>query len=329
MKTSRNILAAASALAFVSGCSVEVAENQTGATSNEVMPAEGNMAGMANDPNNPFAEAEMQMHERMMAATGANASESWVKKMIEHHRGAVAMSSVLIGLGGEEPAVGMARKIVADQGKEIQELERMVQAGGIGAGTTGDADPYKQSDKTMHDRMMAATGSTPTETWIRKMIEHHRGAVDMSNILIAQGGDAKVLEKARATVSTQQKEMTSWNRCWAAAWTWPVLLLQPALLVPRRPPLQRRPRELPNLKPNPTCRRRLPRRRLKLHRRSPQRLSPRPHRRPSRKRLLLRLPVQPSTARWAIVDVNAHRVRWRPQPPPAGCSSRGLALSCA
>jgi uncharacterized protein (DUF305 family) len=205
MKTFRNILAAA--LALVSGCSVQEAENQTAATSNEVTPAEGNMAGMANDPKNPFAEAEMQMHERMMAAPGANASETWVKKMIEHHRGAVAMSSVLIGLGGEEPALGMARKIVADQGKEIEELERLVQAGGIGAGTTGDADPYKPSDKTMHDRMMAAAGATPSETWIRKMIEHHRGAVDMSNILIAQGGDAKVLEKARATVSSQQKEI--------------------------------------------------------------------------------------------------------------------------
>jgi membrane protein involved in colicin uptake len=39
------------------------------------------------------------------------------------------------------------------------------------------------------------------------MIEHHRGAVDMSNILIAQGGDPKVLEKARMTASKQQKEI--------------------------------------------------------------------------------------------------------------------------
>jgi hypothetical protein len=127
-----------------------------------------------------------------------------VKKMIEHHRGAVAMSSVLVGLGGEEPALGLARKIVADQGKEIEELERMVQAGGIGSFITGDADPY---NKTMHDRMMAATGSTPSDMWVRKMIEHHRGAVDMSNILLAQGGDAKVLAKARATVSRQQTEI--------------------------------------------------------------------------------------------------------------------------
>lgn len=162
---------------------------------------------MANDPNNPFGQAEMQMHERMMAATGANASETWVKKMIEHHRGAVEMSNVLIGLGGEERVLAMARMVVTDQGKEIQELERMLQAGGLGAGTNGDADPYKQSAQTMQQRKMAATGANPSETWMRKMIEHHRGAVDMSNVLIDKGGDPKVLEKARTTARKQQQEI--------------------------------------------------------------------------------------------------------------------------
>ena len=207
MKAFRNILAAASIAALMSACSGGGTENQTAANTSEEMPAGNNIAAMENDPNNPYAQAEMQMHERMMAATGANASETWVKKMIEHHRGALAMSNVLIGLGGEEPVLAMARMTVTDQGKEIQELERMLQAGGIGAGTSGNADPYKQSDQTMHQRMMAATGANPSETWMRKMIEHHRGAVDMSNILIAQGGDPKVLEKARLTASTQQAEI--------------------------------------------------------------------------------------------------------------------------
>jgi uncharacterized protein (DUF305 family) len=207
MKSFRNIFAAASIAALMSACSGGGAENQAASNTSGEMPAGDNMAAMANDPNNPYAQAEMQMHERMMAATGANASETWVKKMIEHHRGALAMSNVLIGLGGEESVLAMARKTVTDQGKEIQELERMLQAGGIGAGTSGNADPYKQSDQTMHQRMMAATGANPSETWLRKMIEHHRGAVDMSNILIGQGGDPKVLEKARMTASTQQAEI--------------------------------------------------------------------------------------------------------------------------
>lgn len=206
MKIVRNSLAAASFIAILTACSGGEADNQQAAVPSEQAPAD-NMAAMANDPNNPYAQAEMQMHERMMAAQGANASETWVRKMIEHHRGAIEMSNVLLNQGGEQAVLDKARKTSDEQGKEIQELEKMLQAGSIGAGTTGEANPFTQSEQMMHDRMMAATGENPSDTWIRKMIEHHRGAVDMSNTLIRQGGDPKVLEMARMTVQKQEKEI--------------------------------------------------------------------------------------------------------------------------
>jgi len=212
MKTSRNALLAASMLAVLAACSGGgETDNQTATAPTEEAPG-GSMSAMPNDPNNPYAQVEMQMHERMMAAQGANASETWVRKMIEHHRGAIAMNDILVAQGGEAPVIEMARKTSEDQRKEIQELERMLQAGGIGAGTSGNANPYAQSERTMHDRMMAAVGADPSETWIRKMIEHHRGAVDMSNILIRQGGDPKVLEMARMTAQKQQKEIGELER---------------------------------------------------------------------------------------------------------------------
>lgn len=218
MKLVLNTAAAATALILVSACSGEqAAENQAQAPAGQVETA--SMYAMANDPSNPYTQAEMQMHERMMAAQGANASETWVRKLIEHHRGAIEMSNVLVNQGGEQPVVEKARKTAQDQRKEIQDLERMLQAGGIGAGTTGNANPYTQSEQTMHDRMMAATGANPSETWLRKMIEHHRGAVHMSNILIQQGGDPKVLEKARMTAQKQQKEIHELQRMLAGGET--------------------------------------------------------------------------------------------------------------
>ena len=42
---------------------------------------------------NPYPPVEMRMHDRMMGAVGANADETWVRKMIEHHRGAIEMSA--------------------------------------------------------------------------------------------------------------------------------------------------------------------------------------------------------------------------------------------
>jgi len=94
--------------------------------------------------------------------------------------------------------VQMARQTVEKQQREIGELERMV-AGGIGGGS-GEANPFGPVEQQMHQAMMAASGANVSETWARKMIVHHQGAVDMSELLIRQGGgDPEVLAMARRT----------------------------------------------------------------------------------------------------------------------------------
>lgn len=70
------------------------------------------------------------------------------------------------------------------------------------------ANPYPSAEMKMHDRMMKAMGANADETWIRKMIEHHRGAVEMSNIEIARGANAQVKAEARKTIASQQREIT-------------------------------------------------------------------------------------------------------------------------
>ena len=173
-------------------------------TSTNMQEAMGNGSAQAM-PSGPFSQAEMQMHERMMAATGADASETWVRKMIEHHRGAVEMSQVLINGGGDPAFVQMARTDVEKQQREIGELERML-AGGI-AGGSGEANPYRPVEQSMHQQMMAATGANLSETWARKMIAHHQGAVDMSEVLIRQGGNPQVVAMARRTAEGQRRDI--------------------------------------------------------------------------------------------------------------------------
>ena len=252
MKTNLlNSSAVAMGLLLLAACgSNDGAQN----SQNEASAGE-DMNAMIADPNNPFAQSEMQMHERMMAAQGANASETWVRKMIEHHRGAIAMNDVLIGQGGDAAVLEKARKTSEDQGREVEQLERMLRAGGIGAGTSGTANPYSQSEQTMHQRMMAAKGATPSETWIRKMIEHHRGAVDMSNILLRQGGaDPKVLELARMTAEKQQKEIEELERMLTGAAPAAAANAAPAANKPTAAPRpQSKPEARATSKPEPTA----------------------------------------------------------------------------
>lgn len=171
----------------------------------------GDNAGtMMNDPNNPYGAAEMQMHERMTAATGATASETWVRKMIEHHRGGIAMADILLAQGGDPRFLEKARASADMQRRDIAELERML-AGGV-TGGNGPANPFRPVETRMHDQMTAAMGTNAAETWARKMIAHHQGAIDMSQILIDQGGDPAVVAAARRTIEMQRREIGELER---------------------------------------------------------------------------------------------------------------------
>lgn len=85
-----------------------------------------NMLGM----NTPFMPAEMAMHEKMMKAKGANASETWVRKMIEHHRGAIAMSQIVLRQAPDAKTRQMAQKSIAEQNTSIGELQAILRSMG-------------------------------------------------------------------------------------------------------------------------------------------------------------------------------------------------------
>lgn len=198
--------AAVAALTLTAACSGGDAEgNNASANVQQDMAVEAPPA----DPNNPYAQAEMQMGERMMAAVGQNAAETWLRKMIEHHRGAIEMSEILERRGSDPQVVEKARETAVAQRRELQELERMLQGGVSG---NEPVNPYAEGERRSHEQMMAAVGATPSETWLRKMIEHHRGGIEMSEIVIDQGGNAQVADMARRSAAAQRRDIDALER---------------------------------------------------------------------------------------------------------------------
>ena len=82
----------------------------------------GEMPMMKNTAANPYAEAGMAMHHKMMV-TGADASETWTRQMIEHHRGAIAMSKIAVVQAKDKETRTMAEKAIAMQDKDIVGLQ--------------------------------------------------------------------------------------------------------------------------------------------------------------------------------------------------------------
>lgn len=195
----RKILGCVSAVTLVSGLSACGGSDEP---ANDVA-AENDMNAMMAD-SGPFADAEMAMDQAMTAAVGVNAQGSWVRKMIEHHKGAVEMSRILLAQNVTGHVADMAQQVIDKQSAEIAALEKLI--------ATGTPDPasaaiYKPAAMAMHNAMMAAQGSDISDAWVRKMLEHHKGAIAMSDIALANGATGAVRAQVEKTKAEQQKEI--------------------------------------------------------------------------------------------------------------------------
>ena len=166
--------------------------------------ADVNEAGaMAEDPNNPFAQAETQMNERMMAAVGTDAGDNWAKKMIEHHQGGIDMARIVLEQNPPADVAKMAQETITKQEKDISDIRKLLKEG---APDQQSAELYRPAMMDMQQKMMAAKGASPSETFMRKMLEHHRGAVSMSDVALQNGVSGALREQVQKTRDDNQKE---------------------------------------------------------------------------------------------------------------------------
>lgn len=192
---------AASALALaIAACGsgdegAENAQNQTAAGENV-------NAAIA-DASNPFAQSEMQMNERMMAAVGADVGDNWARKMIEHHQGAIDMSEILLEQNPRAEVADLARMTIEKQRKGIEDIRKLLKDGGQ---DRRSAELYRPAMTDMHQKMMAARGADVSETFMRKMVEHHKGAVAMSDVALQNGVGGALRRQVQKTRDENRKD---------------------------------------------------------------------------------------------------------------------------
>lgn len=83
-------------------------------------------------------------------------------------------------------------------------------------GSTPGDQAFAASEAAMHTGMASASGETVDEAYIAKMIEHHRGAVAMADVALAQSRDPEIRRMARAVKDAQTREIAE-MRAWRPA----------------------------------------------------------------------------------------------------------------
>lgn len=104
--------------------------------------------------------------------------------------------------------------------------ERIAQAGGhqqhgahasppSSSSASASARAFETANAKMHQGMTIKFTGNADVDFVRGMIPHHEGAVDMARIVLEHGKDPAVRKLAREIIAAQEKEI-SWMKQWLA-----------------------------------------------------------------------------------------------------------------
>ena len=135
----------------------------------------------------------------------------FAQMMIPHHEQAVEMAELALKKDSASKEVtGLATQIKAAQGPEIETMNRWLRewnapTGGSMSHGSGDGMMSEADMKKLDD----ATGEDFNRMWLTMMIQHHQGAIEMSEGVLQTTSNPQVKQMAQGIVDGQKKEIAT------------------------------------------------------------------------------------------------------------------------
>jgi uncharacterized protein (DUF305 family) len=159
-----------------------------------------------------YKQAMEVMHHKMHVTYTGDTDVDFVAGMIPHHQGAVDMAEVVLRHGRDPQLRELAKRIITAQKQEIGFMSSWLRGRKSNyrhpqADTLRSTVDFEQAMSTMHKDMdIRYTGDADLD-FVRGMIPHHQGAVEMAYILQRDGKSLALRKLAGDIIRSQKQEI--------------------------------------------------------------------------------------------------------------------------
>jgi uncharacterized protein (DUF305 family) len=199
----RYIILSITALALLISCNDNTHRGHDTSHKNSAAATDSTKAGDSVTMNGLM---ETMMNDMHAVQTSYDADKDFAALMKAHHQGAVDMAKLEIAKGRDSAMINMANMILSDQTKEINQFEQFLSS--AKPGTQKSDAFYNETMQDMHKMHgETAEGGTIDVQFVRAMIPHHQGAVDMATVYLKYAKDPGLKSLAQRIISSQKKEI--------------------------------------------------------------------------------------------------------------------------
>ena len=155
------------------------------------------------------------MMKGMMVPLTGKPDVDFMQGMMPHHQGAIDMAKAVLQYGKDPEVKTLAENVIKTQEGEIAFMKnwlgRVDQSSLVVSPESTKAN--EQAMGTMMKNMAVPYTGDADADFLKSMIPHHQGAIDMAKVALQFAKDPEVLKLAQDVVAAQESEiafMTGW-----------------------------------------------------------------------------------------------------------------------